>query len=147
VDWPVGVGGRKNDGVAALIAQTPGAIGYIEYAFAATSHQPVARLQNKAGAFVEPTLEASATALSAVELPADLRAWVSDPEGEGSYPIVTYTWILAKKKYADPAKAVALKKVLSWCLTDGQKLSKALHYVPLPDTVARRVETALASIR
>ncbi len=84
VDWPVGVGGRKNDGVAALIAQTPGAIGYVEYAFAMSSKMAMATLENKAGKFVAPTLEASAKALAAVTLPEDLRAWVTDPEGDDS---------------------------------------------------------------
>ncbi len=147
VDWPVGVGGRKNDGVAALIGQTPGSIGYIEYAFAISSKMPMAELENKAGKFVAPTLEASKKALEAVKLPDDLRAWVTDPEGDDVYPIVTYTWILAKKKYTEPAKAAALKTLLNWCLTDGQKLSESLHYVPLPEPVAQRVTQAVASIQ
>jgi phosphate transport system substrate-binding protein len=147
VEFPVGVGGRKNDGVAALIAQTPGGIGYVEYAFAVSSKTPMATLQNKAGKFVPPTLEASEKALAAVQLPEDLRAWVTDPEGDDSYPIVTYTWILAKQKYQDPAKAEAVKKLLAWCLTDGQKLSKELHYVPLPEPVAQRVSVAANSIQ
>ena len=147
VDWPVGVGGRKNDGVAALVAQTPGSIGYVEYAFAVGSKMAMAELQNKAGTFIAPTLESSKKALAAVTLPDDLRAWVTDPEGADSYPIVTYTWILAKKKYADPAKAEAVKKLLSWCLTDGQKLSESLHYVPLPEAVSARVIQAVATLQ
>lgn len=146
IEWPVGVGGRKNDGVAALVSQTPGAIGYVEYAFAKTSNQPVALLENKGGKFVAPTLEASAQSLTAVELPDDLRAWVTDPEGAESYPIVTYTWILAKKKYADPARAKALKDVLSWCLTEGQKMSASLYYVPLPEGVSKRVLDSVHAI-
>jgi phosphate transport system substrate-binding protein len=147
IEWPVGVGGRKNDGVAALIAQTPGSIGYVEYAFAVTSKMPMAALENKAGKFVPATLEASKQALSAVSLPEDLRAWVTDPEGEGSYPIVTYTWILAKKKYGDATKADAMKKLLVWCLTEGQKLSEELHYVPLPPAVSEKVLQAAATIQ
>ena len=147
VDWPVGVGGRKNDGVAALIAQTPGAIGYVEYAFAVSSKMAMAELENKAGKFVAPTLEASKKALGAVKLPEDMRAWVTDPEGDDAYPIVTYTWILAKKKYDDPAKADAMKKLLAWCLTDGQKLSEELHYVPLPEPVAQQVSQAVNTIQ
>ena len=146
VEWPVGVGGAKNDGVAAQIHQTPGAIGYIEYAFAASTKQPMAELQNKAGKFVPATLKAAATALAAVELPADMRAWVTDPAGDESYPIVTYTWILAHKKYDDKTKSAALKSVLKWSLTDGQKLSDSLFYVPLPDAVATRVLAAVDTI-
>jgi len=147
VDWPVGVGGAKNDGVAAQIQQTPGAIGYIEYAFAATTKQPTAQLENKAGKFVAPSLKASAQALAAVELPADMRAWVTDPAGDDSYPIVTYTWILAKKKYDDKTKADALKRVLKWSLSDGQKLSESLFYVPLPEAVAAQVLKAVDTIQ
>jgi phosphate transport system substrate-binding protein len=146
VDWPVGVGGRKNDGVAALIAQTPGSIGYIEYAFAVSSKMPMAELENKAGKFIPATLASAAKALATVTLPEDMRAWVTDPEGEDSYPIVTYTWVLAKKKYSDPAKAEALKKLLDWCATDGQKLSEGLYYVPLPDAVSQKVKQAVATI-
>ncbi len=146
VEWPVGVGGAKNDGVAAQIHQTPGAIGYIEFAFAATTKQPSALLENKAGKFVAPSLKGSASALAAVELPADMRAWVTDPVGDDSYPIVTYTWILAHKKYDDKAKSAALKSVLKWSLTDGQKLSEGLFYVPLPDAVATNVLKAVDTI-
>ena len=146
VEWPVGVGGAKNDGVAAQIHQTPGAIGYIEFAFAATTKQPSALLENKAGKFVAPSLKGSASALAAVELPADMRAWVTDPAGDESYPIVTYTWILAHKKYDDKAKSAALKNVLKWSLTDGQKLSESLFYVPLPEAVAANVLKAVDTI-
>lgn len=147
VDFPVGVGGRKNDGVAALIAQTPGAIGYIEYAFAISSEMAMAELENKTGKFVAPSLEASRKALGAVKLPEDMRAWVADPEGDDAYPIVTYTWILAKKRYDEAAKADAMKKLLAWCLTDGQKLSEELHYVPLPEVVAQQVVQAVNTIQ
>jgi phosphate transport system substrate-binding protein len=148
VSWPAktAVGGAKNDGVAALIQRTPGAIGYIEYAFAATSGQPTASLQNKAGKFVAPTLEAATAALSHVELPADMRAWVTDPEGDDSYPIATYTWLLVKKKYEDKAKGEALKKLVKWCLSDGQALSPSLHYIALPRPVAEKVAKAADSI-
>jgi len=146
IEWPSGVGGAKNDGVAALIQRTAGAIGYIEYAFAVSSKQPVAELENKAGKFIAPSLKASASALASVELPADLRAWVTDPAGDDAYPIVTYTWILAKKKHEDKAKADAVKKLLKWCLTDGQKLSEGLHYVALPESVSTKVLAAVDTI-
>lgn len=147
VDFPVGVGGKKNDGVAALVAQTPGALGYVEYSFAASSKQPMAALENKAGKFIAPTLKASAAALASIELPEDLRGWVTDPAGDESYPIVTYTWIIAKKKYDDAAKAKALKQLLAWSLSDGQKLSEGLHYIPLPENVTGRVGKAAETIQ
>jgi len=147
VEWPGGVAGKKNDGVAALIAQTPGAIGYIEYGFAVTSKQPMALLENKAGKFIAPTLASASSALKGVELPSDLRAWVTDPAGDDVYPIVTYTWILTKKKYDDQAKANAVKQMLKWCLSDGQKISESLQYVALPDAVAARVTKAVDDIQ
>jgi phosphate transport system substrate-binding protein len=147
VEWPVGVAGRKNDGVAALITQTPGSIGYVEYAFAVTSKQPMASLENKAGKFIAPTLPSASAALKGVELPEDLRAWVTDPVGDDVYPIVTYTWILTKKKYDDPAKAAAVKSLLKWCLTDGQKLSESLFYVVVPEAIAARVEKVTEQIQ
>ena len=148
VTWPAkgAIGGAKNDGVAALIQRTPGAIGYIEYVFAATSGQATAHLQNKAGKFVGPTPEAAAAALAHVQLPDDLRAWVTDPEGDDVYPIATYTWILAKKKYADKSKGDAVKSLVKWCLTDGQALSASLHYLPLPATVVEKVQKAADTI-
>ena len=106
----------------------------------------MASLQNKAGKFIEPSIESGQKALAAAALPDDLIGWASDPEGEGSYPIVTYTWIIAYKKYADPKRGNALKNVLSWCLTDGQKESPALGYIPLPTAVADKVKAALATI-
>lgn len=148
VNWPAktAVGGAKNDGVAALIQRTPGAIGYIEYLFAATSKQPTATLENKAGKFVAPTPEAAKAALAHVELPDDLRAWVTDPGGDDAYPLATYTWILAKKKYADQNKAEAVKKLLKWALDEGQALAAELHYLPLPPTVVARVTKAVDTI-
>jgi len=148
VSWPAkaAVGGAKNDGVAALIQRTPGAIGYIEFVYAATSNATTAWLENKAGKFVAPTPEGAAAALAHVELPEDLRAWVTDPAGDDAYPIATYTWVLAKKKYGDKAKSDALKALLKWCLTDGQKLSKDLHFLALPDSVTSRVIKAVDGI-
>ncbi|HMJ13232.1 MAG TPA: substrate-binding domain-containing protein, partial [Polyangiaceae bacterium] len=127
--------------------QTPGGIGYVEYGFAVSSKQPTVSLENKAGKFVAPTLEAAATALASLELPEDMRAWVADPQGDESYPIVTYTWILAKKDYENDATAAAVKKLLKWSLTEGQKLSESLHYVPLPEPVTSRVLAKVDSIQ
>ncbi len=147
VEWPGGVAGKKNDGVTALITQTPGSIGYIEYGFAISSKQPMAALENKAGKFVAPTLASATSALKGVELPADLRAWVTDPVGDDVYPIVTYTWLLTKKKYDDAAKGAAVKQLLKWCLSDGQKLSESLQYVALPEAITERVGKAVDQVQ
>jgi phosphate transport system substrate-binding protein len=147
IEWPVGVGGRKNDGVAALIKQTPGAIGYVEYGYAAATSLPMATLQNQRGQFVVPTIESAAAALAASTMPADLRAWVNDPGAEGAYPIVTYTWLLARKQYADKSKGQALKKVLDHCLGEGQQIAQSLHYVPLPLAVLAQVKQAAGTLQ
>ena len=106
----------------------------------------MASLQNKAGKFIEPSIASGQDALAAVNLPDDLIVWASDPEGAESYPIVTYSWIVAYKKYADAKKGNALKAVLTYCVSDGQKESEALGYIPLPAKVRDKVQAALANI-
>ena len=107
----------------------------------------MASLENKAHKFIEPTIASGQKALAAASLPDDLIVWASDPAGDGSYPIVTYTWIIAYKKYDDAQKASALKDVLAYCLTDGQKISESLGYIPLPSEVANKVKAALENIK
>ena len=126
VNWPSSdkiVAAPKNDGVTATIKQTTGAIGYIEYGYAKLAKVPVALLQNKAGQYVRAGGEGGAQALVSAKLPADMRLWLPDPEGAKAYPIATYTWMLFYKKYEDPEKAAALRKMIEYCLTEGQKIS------------------------
>ncbi|KGF73017.1 phosphate ABC transporter substrate-binding protein [Neosynechococcus sphagnicola sy1] len=146
IQWPVGTGAKGNEGVTAQIQQTPGAIGYIEYGYAKENNVTFASLENKAGKFVTYTPESAAAALAKIQLPESLMAFDPDPEGEGSYPIVTYTWVLAYKTYDNPEKAKSLKEVLKWSLTDGQKLSPDLGYVPLPAEVVTKVTAAVDTI-
>ena len=146
VNWPVGVGGKGNPGVTALIKQTPGAIGYVEYAYAQQTQMPMATLENKSHAYVKPDLETAKLALASVTLPADLRAWLPDPAAPDAYPIVTYTWLLCNKKYSDAKLAEALKAVIRYGLTDGQKFSAELGYIPLPESVVTTVTKALDQI-
>ncbi len=145
-NWPVGTKSKGNEGVSAAISTTPGAIGYIEYGYARGAKLKMATLENKAGKFVEPSIASGQAALAAATLPADLIVWTPDPEGDASYPIVTYTWILCYRKYADIAKADALKAVLTFGLTEGQKHAEALGYIPLPESVAGKVRAALGNI-
>jgi phosphate transport system substrate-binding protein len=147
VKWPVGVGAPGNPGVAALIERTPGTIGYVEYGYAQQTKLPMATLQNQAGKFVAPTPESGSTALSQVELPANLRAFVTDPTGDGSYPIVTFTWWLCHTQYTKPGVADAIKALATWCLTDGQKEAPELGYLPLPANVVTKVQTAVGTIK
>lgn len=146
VKWPVGVAAQKNDGVAAQISQAPGSIGYLEYGFAKQSNLKVAALENKAGKFVVPDDKSAAQTLASVTLPDNLRAFISDPEGDGSYPIVTYTWLLTYKKYPDAAKAKAVEAMIEYGLNEGQSKAAELGYVPLPPNVIQKVAAAADQI-
>ncbi|MBD2163416.1 phosphate ABC transporter substrate-binding protein PstS [Calothrix membranacea FACHB-236] len=146
VKWPVGVGGKGNEGVTAQIQQTQGSIGYVEYGYAKQNNIKFATLENKAGNFVAYNDQSAAKTLEAVTLPENLRAFISDPEGADSYPIVSYTWILAYKKYPDAAKSKAMEAMIEYALTDGQKLATELGYVPLPQNVVTKVATAADQI-
>lgn len=148
VQWPTGIGAKGNEGVTATIMQTDGAIGYIEYGFAKKNGLKTAQLQNKAGKFVPPTPQNAAVSLSQIQLPANLRAFAPDPTGDRSYPIVSFSWILAYKKYPNTKIVAPLKQVLTWCTskTGGQKFSADLGYIPLPDNVIQKVTAAINTI-
>ena len=146
VEWPTGIGAKGNEGVTAQIDDTEGSIGYIEYGYAKLNNIPAAILENKAGNYVAPSSESASKSLGAVTLPENLRAFVTDPEGEESYPIVSYTWILAYEYYDDSAKLDAFKDVVNWSLTDGQAYAEELGYIPLPDNVVGKVQAALNTI-
>jgi phosphate transport system substrate-binding protein len=147
VKFPVGVGGKGNEGVAALIKQTPGTIGYVEFGYAKQVALPMASLQNQAGKFIAPSPDSGSAALAQVDLPANLRAFVTDPSGDASYPIVTFTWWLCHTTYAKPGVADAIKALGNWCLTDGQKFAPDLGYLPLPAPVVTKVQAALNQIK
>ncbi len=147
VEWPTGIGAKGNEGVTAQILQTEGSVGYIEYGYAKQQDIPTATLENKAGKYIAPSSESAAGALSAATLPENLRAFVADPEGETSYPIVTYTWLLAYQKYDDPDKLQALKDVVNWSLTDGQAYAEELGYIPLPENVVEKVKAKVGTIQ
>jgi phosphate transport system substrate-binding protein len=147
VSWPRGIGAKGNEGVTAQIQQTQGSMGYIEYGYAKLQDIPVATLENQSGNFVEPSEETASNALGATELPENLVATLPDPEGENSYPIVTYTWILAYQQYPDANKGQALKDVLNWSLTEGQNLAPELGYIALPDNVVQKVKAAVETIK
>lgn len=147
VEWPTGVGAKGNEGITAQILQTEGAVGYVEYGYAKQQEGlTVAKLENASGNFIEPSPETAANTLSAVELPENFRAFITDPEGEDSYPIVTYSWILAYKNYDDPTKAQALKEVLLYGLNEGQSNAEELGYIPLPENVVEKVTEAIDQI-
>jgi phosphate transport system substrate-binding protein len=150
VNWPSSdkiVAAPKNDGITATIKQTPGAIGYIEYAYALGAKVPMADLQNKAGKFVRPTVESGKATLASAQLPEDLIAWVLDPEGDESYPIATFTWMLFYKENNDPKKAEVLREMVEYGLTEGQKISAKMGYIPLPENVVTAVRANVGKIQ
>jgi phosphate transport system substrate-binding protein len=149
VGWPGAMTAVGNEGVAQRVKITAGAIGYVGYEFAQRLGLPMAALQNKAGTLVAPSAAAGQLALASVgeQVPADLRLFVPDPGGAGAYPIVGYTWVLLDERYAEPAKAQALKDALGSGLGKGQSFAVALGYVPLPEIVAAKAVAALARVR
>ena len=148
VNWPVGLGGKWNEGVAGVVRQTPGAIGYVELAYARQNRMTVASLRNREGRFVPPTLEATSAAAAgaAGTMPADFRVSIVDAPGKDSYPIAGLTWILLYKDQKDPAKGKALVQFLKWAVKDGQRMAGALDYAPLPKPVAEKVDKALRGV-
>jgi phosphate transport system substrate-binding protein len=146
VTWPVGLGAKGNNGVAALIEQTPGALGYVEFGYSELTGLPMAAVQNKKGRFITPSMETGQAALAGAMMPANFRLFIPDPEGEEAYPIVTYTWLLVLKRYHDPKVGATIKKALRYALTDGQKISPDLGYIPLPENIVRPVLEAVEQI-
>jgi len=148
VNWPASdkfIKSPKNDGVTATVRQTPGAIGYIEYAFAKLAKVEYALLQNKAGQYV--AAGSGGGGRRGLKLPQDMIAWLPDPDGAKAYPITSYTWMIFRKNNADPKKAQAMREMVEYGLTQGQKMADAMGYIPLPTTVVDQVRTAAASIK
>ncbi|MEM7727454.1 MAG: phosphate ABC transporter substrate-binding protein PstS [Cyanobacteria bacterium P01_A01_bin.45] len=143
VEWKTGVGIKSNAGVGAQIQQASGTISYIESSYAQQLNLSTAALENKSGQYIQPSTASAAQALSSAAIPDNLRIFIPDPDGKESYPIVTYSWLLAYKNYEDGSKAKAIKDVINWGLTQGQKFSEELGYVPLP---AEMVEKAIAAV-
>lgn len=149
VDWPEhSMQVRGNEGVAARVKISEGAIGYVEYGFAKRLGLPVAAVQNKTGRFVRPEAENGTVALASGSeaMPDNLRLFIPDPPGETSYPIVTFSWMLLYATYADAKKAALVRDFVGWGLTDGQKMAPELGYIPLPESVVSRGMAALARI-
>ncbi len=145
-NWPTGTRSKGNEGVTGSVKSTPGSIGYVEYGYAKGQKLMTAALENKNGKFITPSTESAQASLAMAEMPENLILWISDPAGDESYPIVTYTWLLCYKTYEDSAKAAVLKDVITYCLDKGQAESEVLGYIPLPENVVAKVKAALAGI-
>lgn len=148
VSWPSGVGGKGNDGVAGVIRQTPGAIGYVELAYAKQNHLPMALLRNRAGKFVAPSLEGTTAAMAgaAAALTKDVRAPIVDSPAPDAYPIAGLTFLLVYQDAKDPARGRALADFIAWAMHDGQAYASGLDYAPLPPEVVRVNEATLGRL-
>jgi phosphate transport system substrate-binding protein len=147
VKWPTGLGAKGNEGVTGQIKTTPGAIGYIELAYATQNKLTFASIKNKAGQYIEPKIGAITAAGAGAEMPDELHMSLANPEGKDAYPIAAYTYILVYEDVKDQAKAEAVAKFLWWAIHDGQKFAEELHYAPLPEPVVKKVEARLKSLK
>jgi phosphate transport system substrate-binding protein len=147
VDWPVGLGGKGNDGIAGVLKQQNGAIGYIELIYAVKNHLGYGMVENKSGQFLKADLASvNAAAASVKELPADLGISITNAPGKGIYPISTYTWLLVPSKIDDAKKREAIKGFLHWAITTGQNDVESYGYAKLPKAVVDEEEKQIAKI-
>ena len=148
VNWPVGLGGKGNEGVAGLVKQSDGSIGYVELAYAVKNGLAYALVKNKAGNYAPASFDAvsAAAAGSAKSLPADFRVSITNAEGKDAYPISGFTWLLVYKKMKNPEKAKAMVKFLHWAMGEGQSYARDLYYAPLPKEVVKLCEKKIATI-
>jgi phosphate transport system substrate-binding protein len=148
VNWPVGLGGKGNEGVSGQVKNTPGALGYVELAYAVKNKLPAASVKNAAGKFVEPTIRTTtaAAAGAAKSMPADFRVSLTNPPGDDAYPIASFTWLLVYRDQPNETKGRALTKFLWWMSHEGQRYADDLLYAPLPAAVVKQVEAKVREI-
>ena len=150
VNWPVGLGGQGNPGVANIVKQTPGSIGYVELIYALQNQIGYGLVQNKSGNFIQASLQsttdAAAAAAAALDANTDFRVSITDPDGPQAYPIASFTWLLVPKQMTDMAKARALLEFVWWAVHDGERFTTDLSYAPLPRHVVELEEQRLKSI-
>jgi phosphate transport system substrate-binding protein len=149
VNWPVGLGGKGNEGVSALIEQTPGAVGYVELIYAIQNKMSYGKVKNSSGAFIKADLASVSAAAAAVSkfMPDDFRVSITNPEGKAAYPIASFTWLLIPSKFSDASKRDVVKDFLKWMMTDGQNDCEALAYAKLPKEVVAKEMKAIALIQ
>jgi phosphate transport system substrate-binding protein len=146
VKWPAGLGGKGNEGVTGVVKSTPGAVGYVELAYAKQNKLTMAAIKNADGNFVLPSIETTSEAAAGVEMPVDFRVSITNAKGKNAYPISSFTYLLVYQDQTDAAKGKALVDFLWWAIHDGQKLAGPLDYAPLPRTVVGKVEGEVKSI-
>jgi phosphate transport system substrate-binding protein len=149
VNWPVGLGGKGNEGVSGLVKQTPNSIGYVELIYALQNKMPYGKVQNKDGQFIKPDLASTtaAAAGAAKSMPEDFRVSITNAPGKTAYPISSFTWLLIPATIPDATKRDTLKDFLKWMLADGQGFAEGLGYAPLPKEVVKAEEKAISKIK
>jgi phosphate transport system substrate-binding protein len=147
VNWPVGIGGKGNEGVAGQVKQTPGALGYVELIYAIQNKMPYADVKNSAGKFVKASLESITAAMATAQIPDDFRFSVTNAPGDAAYPICGATWLLVYEQQKDAAKGKKLVEFLKWAQKDGEKMAKDLDYAPLPESLQARVLKRIDEIK
>jgi phosphate transport system substrate-binding protein len=147
VNWPTGLGGKGNEGVAGQIKQTTGGLGYVELIYAIQTKMPYADIQNSAGAFVKPTVESVTAAMATAQIPDDFRFSMTNESGPNSYPISGATWLLVYEQQKDATKGKKLVEFLNWALTKGEGMARDLDYAPLPDALRDRVLKRVSEIK
>lgn len=149
VNWPVGLGGKGNEGVMAVVKEQPYSIGYVELIYAIQNHTPYGDVQNSSGVFVKASLTgvSAAAAGAAKNMPDDFRVSITNAPGKEAYPISTFTWLLIPERISDPAKRDAIKTFLKWMMTDGQQDCEALAYAKLPKPVEAKEIAAISKIQ
>jgi phosphate transport system substrate-binding protein len=149
VNWPVGLGGKGNDGVTGQVKNAPNSIGYVELIYAASNNIPYGSVKNSSGSFIKADLASVSAAAAAVAktMPDDFRVSITNPPGKSAYPIATFTWLLIPEKFSDGVKRDAIKGFLKWMLTDGQNYAEPLQYAKLPKEVVAKEEKALSKIQ
>jgi phosphate transport system substrate-binding protein len=149
VNWPVGLGGKGNEGVTGQIKNAPNSIGYVELIYAVSNNIPYGNVKNSSGVFVKADLASVSAAAAAVAktMPDDFRVSITDPPGKTAYPIASFTWLLIPERFSDAAKRDAIKAFVKWMLTDGQNYTEQLSYAKLPKEVIAKEEMALAKVQ
>lgn len=149
VNWPVGLGGKGNEGVTGQIKNAPNSIGYVELIYAVSNNIPYGNVKNSSGSFIKADLASVSAAAAAVAktMPDDFRVSITNPPGKTAYPIATFTWLLIPEKFSDAAKRDAIKGFLDWMLVDGQNYAEQLSYAKLPKEVIAKEKNALAKIQ
>jgi phosphate transport system substrate-binding protein len=148
VNWPKGLGGKGNEGVAGSIRQLPGTIGYVELIYAVQNKIAYGSVRNSAGEFVKASLDSvTAAAGSVAKMPADFRVSITNAPGKDAYPISSFTWLLVPVQAKDPARGKILADFLNWMVSDGQKMTASLSYAPLPENVVAKVKETIKQVK